>query len=82
MMYHHGDMISKGSCALEALFAERGAQNQTATAIDIKPSLLVRWRKGEQKPDARYRALLQDKLGIDWRSWDEPAEQQIDQVSP
>ena len=69
-------MISKGSAALTALFDERGKQHQTAKELDVEASLLIRWRRGEQRPDSRYRALLEDKLGIPWRSWDEPPEVQ------
>lgn len=69
-------MISKGSTALSDMLVERGQQKRTAERLGIPPSLLIRWRKGEQKPDGRYRALLEDKLSIPWRLWDEPVETQ------
>jgi transcriptional regulator with XRE-family HTH domain len=71
-------MISKGSLSLSEMFEKRGAQHQTAEAIEVEASLLIRWKRGEQKPDSRYRALLEDKLGIPWRSWDELAEASVE----
>jgi len=31
-----------------------------------------RWASGARKPPPEVRALIQDKLGISWRAWDEP----------
>lgn len=67
-------MVTKGSAALAAILDGRGKQNQLATELQTKPPVIMRWRTGESKPDSENRAVLEDKLGIPWRSWDEPTE--------
>lgn len=72
MMYHGNAMqLTKGSAALTAMCEGRGAQASIAAKLNVKPPLIIRWRRGDVKPDAANRAALEDELGIPWRAWDE-----------
>jgi transcriptional regulator with XRE-family HTH domain len=69
-------MISKGAAALARLCeqAEKG-QVEIATRLGEHQSLVSRWAAGERVPSAQRRTKLEDALGIEWRSWDEPVEE-------
>jgi transcriptional regulator with XRE-family HTH domain len=63
---------SKGSRAFAALMPEHGDQLKMAQRLGCAQDQVSRWASGGRKPEAQTRALLEDKLGIPWRDWDEP----------
>jgi len=67
-------MISKGSARLSSLCAPHGQVTAIAAKLDAGQSLVSRWAAGTRVPSSRWRAKMQDELGIDWRAWDEPAD--------
>lgn len=68
-------MVSKGAAALAVICkdADRG-QTSVAERLDEHQSLVSRWVAGERIPSAQSRKKIEDVFGIDWRSWDDPAE--------
>jgi len=64
---------SRGSRRLARLLDKRGAQQDLAAELGTSPSVVLRWRRGDQKPDGLNRKSLEDELGIPWTWWDEPA---------
>jgi transcriptional regulator with XRE-family HTH domain len=66
---------SRGSRELARLLERRGAQQELAGKMGTFPSVVLRWRRGDQKPEGTNRKSLEDELGIPWTWWDEPAEE-------
>jgi hypothetical protein len=67
-------MISRGSVQLARLCEPHGQVTAIATTVGAAQSLVSRWAAGTRVPSSRWRAKMQDELGIDWRAWDEPAD--------
>jgi transcriptional regulator with XRE-family HTH domain len=56
-----------------------GDQGKLAHRLGLSQDQVSRWSTGGRKPDPKARALLEDELGIDWRSWDEAPESAPDE---
>lgn len=67
--------ITKGTRALQAVIKERGQQASLAAELGVEPPTFSRWLSGERQPSTTYRAMLEERLGIDWRLWDEEVDE-------
>ena len=59
---------------LEGRVAEFGALRALARKLDVSPSLVTRWKRGDQKPLTGIRVKLESEFGIPIGDWDVPAE--------
>jgi len=66
--------MNRGAEELKRALAERGDASRLAEELETDLSVVSRWLNGHRAPDPRFRALLQDRYGIDWRLWDEAIE--------
>jgi transcriptional regulator with XRE-family HTH domain len=46
-----------------------------ADLTGVDRALVGRWSRGERKPKAPQRAILQERLGIDWLAWEQKPRQ-------
>lgn len=69
-------MFSKGAEKLARRCQKHGQVTAIAVRLGASQSLVSRWIHGVRVPSPRWRARIQDELGIGWRSWDEPADEQ------
>lgn len=65
---------NQGAIALTPLLKDRGKRAELADSIGADRGTLTRWLSGALKPGAGYRMALQERLGIDWRLWDQETE--------
>lgn len=63
-------MENAGSKALNARLRKAGEQARLARELGCSPSMVSYWSRGVRRPTTRYRAVLSDRYGIDWRAWD------------
>ena len=59
---------------MDRLLRERGAQQKLAEEMGTFASVVLRWRRGDQKPDAGNRVLLRERFSIALLAWDEAPE--------
>lgn len=72
--------MNRGAERLRGLYPDDdGAQSRVAAELGVDQSTVNRWWNSKRKPESTERAKMEDKYGIGWRSWDEPAEQVDDE---
>ena len=64
---------NKGSAALVALCPGYGDQKRIAASVGADEAQFSRWLRGLRKPEPKMRGVIQERLGISWSAWDEPA---------
>lgn len=63
---------NEGARLLRLEATKAGTDRRIATDLGLNPAVVHRWLHCTQLPDAKRRAVLEDRYGIPWRSWDEP----------
>ncbi len=63
--------MNRGALELQGKLADHGKQAELARDFGVGPDRVSRWLSGKHRPDATWRAKLEDKFGIGWRLWDE-----------
>lgn len=63
--------MNRGALELREKLADHGKQAELARDFGVGPDRVSRWLSGKHRPDATWRAKLEDKYGISWRLWDE-----------
>jgi transcriptional regulator with XRE-family HTH domain len=63
---------SAGSQRLSALVSNHGDVEALAEKLGVAGYVVSKWLHGKRKPTAGMREVIQDKLGIDWRLWEQP----------
>lgn len=67
-----GKHINEGARLLWEKLREKGwSQTRLARELPCSLGLAWRWLYCDQRPDGKRRALIEDKLGVPWRAWDE-----------
>lgn len=59
---------NRGARALRGIGLQQG---DLAAAIGLEQGMVSRWWRGERKPSAKYRWMLEQRFGIAWELWDE-----------
>lgn len=67
--------MNRGAKELAKLLPNHGDQHRLAVKLGITDDKLSRIKNARLLPTSVQRAKLQDELGIDWRLWDEEAEE-------
>lgn len=66
---------NEGARELRRLYPGRGGPAEVARLVGADPSAVSRWFSGERSPDPKMRAVIQELLGVDWRSFDRDVEE-------
>lgn len=69
---------NEGARELRRRYPERGGTAEVARLVDADPSAVSRWFSGERAPDTKMRAVIEEKLGIDWRLFDHEVDDERD----
>lgn len=69
--------MNRGAERLREALSERGDQQRLAERLKVDPAALSKWLAGKHKPDARFRAQIEDEYAIGWRLWDEETEDDV-----
>lgn len=65
-----GPFLSEGARLLWLAMQERGVTlSDLARALETKPGMVNRWAWCDVRPSTEWAAVLEDKLGIPMRSW-------------